>query len=90
MIGRLFGLKRERAVIGQRIQARKQRMQALGTDCRQHGREWMQTSRSLVQAFLAGFLVDQARPLLPSGTSPLRLVLITLFRRLERLTAGLL
>ena len=48
----------------------------------------MGTSRSLIQAFLAGFMIDQARPLLPVETSPLKLVLLVLFDRLELLVRG--
>ncbi len=88
MIGRLIGLRREREAITRRIALRQQRIRGLGRECRQHGREWMGTSRSLVQAFLAGFLVDQTRPLLPGDASPLKLVLLMLFRRLELLASG--
>lgn len=85
MIGRLIGLGREREAIVRRIDERRARIRDLGTECRQQGRAWLGTSRSLVQAFLAGFLVDQARPLLPGEASPLRLGLLMLFRRLEML-----
>jgi hypothetical protein len=88
MIGALLGLRREREAITRRIALRQQRIRGLGQECRQHGREWMGTTRSLVQAFLAGFLVDQARPLLPGEASPLKLGLLILFRRLEWLVRG--
>jgi len=85
VIGKMIGLRRQRKAITRRIAARRQRIHGLGDQCRQSGREWMGTSRSLVQAFLAGFLVDQARPVLPGETSPLKLGLLMLFRRLELL-----
>ncbi len=88
MIGSLIGLRRERAAITRRIALRHQRIRGLGQECRQHGREWMGTSRALLQAFLAGFLVDQARPLLPFEASPLKLGLLMLFHRLELLVRG--
>lgn len=88
MIGRLMGLRREREAITRRIALRHARIRGLGQDCRQRGRDWMGTSRSLIQAFLAGFMIDQARPLLPVETSPLKLVLLVLFDRLELLVRG--
>jgi hypothetical protein len=88
MIGRLIGLRAEREMLTQRIAARRLRMRGLGAECRQFGREWMGTSNALFQAFLAGFLVDQARPVLPGESSPVKLALLMLFRRLELRVRG--
>jgi hypothetical protein len=85
VISRLIGLKRERDEIRQRIVSRRHRMGALGEDFRRHGRSWAGTSNAKLQAFLAGFMLDQARPLLPGETSPVKLALFMLFRRLELL-----
>lgn len=88
MIGKIPGLKRERRRITRRIAERRGRIHHLGLACRQHGRDWMHSSRALVQAFLAGFFVDQARTLVPGEASPVKIALMVLFRRLEALTGS--
>jgi hypothetical protein len=88
MIGQIIGLKRQRRIIARRIASRRHRIRSLGGECRRSSREWMGSSRALLQAFLAGFFVDQARPLLPSESSPVKIALIILFRRLESLIVG--
>lgn len=80
---RLSGLHRKRQQILADISQRRQRMTWLGRECHRHGRAWAKTPSALVQAFLAGFLLDQARPLLPGETSPLKLAVLFGFRRLE-------
>lgn len=56
-------------------------------ELRQHGRRlhgqvdtYLGTPKSLVHGFLAGFLLDQTRPLVPQGPSPLKLLLPLLLR----------
>ncbi|MCC5865718.1 MAG: hypothetical protein JJU31_11405 [Wenzhouxiangella sp.] len=86
----LSGLHRQRSALLERIEQRREQIHDLGQDCRRHGRAWARTPTALTQAFLAGFLLDQARPLLPHETSPLKLAVVLGVRRLETLVRGVL
>lgn len=82
---KLSELHGRRARILDSMDQRRQRMRHLGRECRRHGRAWASSPTGLTQAFLAGFMLDQARPLLPRETSPLKLAVLLGFRRLESL-----
>jgi hypothetical protein len=85
MIEWLSQPRRERRALLDRIERRRQRMGQLGRDCQRAGLDWAHSPQAPVQAFVAGFLLDQLRPLLPANTSPLKLSLIMAFRRFELL-----
>lgn len=87
---RLSGLHQEKSALLERIRQRRGQLQNHGQDCRRHGQAWARTPTALTQAFLAGFLLDQARPLLPGQVSPLKLAVFAGFRRLEALVRGAL
>jgi len=87
---RISGLHRQRSALLERIGQRREQLYDLGQDCQRHGRAWARTPTALTQAFLAGFLFDQARPLLPHQTSPFKLAVFAGFRRLEALIRDVL
>ncbi len=83
MIGEMFGLGARRRRIRNRIVNRQ-------LEINDHGRRlgeclavWAGTPRSVVQGFLAGFLLDQARPMIAAGPSPLKFLLGWAYRELK-------
>ncbi|TVQ41700.1 MAG: hypothetical protein EA370_01335 [Wenzhouxiangella sp.] len=80
---RISELHRQRQRVMARIGQRRRDLRSLGHDCHRHSRAWASSPTGLSQAFLAGFLLDQTRPLLPRESSPLKLVVLLGFRRLE-------
>jgi hypothetical protein len=81
----LSRLQRDRALMLQQIQQRRQRIRQLAKTCRSQGRAWAQTPQAPVQAFVAGFMLDQLRPLTPLEASPLKLSLLIAIKRLKAL-----
>ncbi|GEM_PF-2861436 len=75
-------LTRKRRRIRQRIDDRSRQMAVHREAIRARSRAWMGTPQSVVQAFLAGFLLDQARPMVPDGPSPLKFLIPWIMREL--------
>jgi hypothetical protein len=90
MIEWLSQPRRERRQLLDRIEQRRLHLGQLRQDCRREGMRWARSPRAPVQAFVAGFMLDQLRPLLPASSSPLKLSLIMAFRRLELLVRQVL
>jgi hypothetical protein len=81
-------LHRDRARTLQGIRQRRQQISRLGRECQQQGLAWARTPQAPVQVFVAGFLLDQLRPLLPMTTSPLKLALLVASNRLQAFLAS--
>jgi hypothetical protein len=66
------GLSSQRRAVQDRIRERRELFRCRRSHLVQRINAWMGTPQSLVQAFLAGFLMDQARSLVPVAPMPLR------------------
>lgn len=65
-------LSNQRRAVQDRITERRELFRCQRSRLVQRVDAWMGTPRSLVQAFLAGFLVEQARGLVPTAPTPLK------------------
>jgi hypothetical protein len=63
-------LSNQRRAVQDRIHERRELFRSQRSHLAQRIDAWMGTPRSLVQAFLAGFLADQARALVPGAPIP--------------------
>lgn len=64
IIGGLITLGRRRTEIQRRIVEHRQRMTTTGRRLAGRAEAYLGTPNALLQSFLAGFLIDQARPIL--------------------------
>ena len=83
MIQRIRELSSRRRRVARRIQARKAAICARHEHLREKANEYLGTPQSLVHGFLAGFLMDQSRALVPNGPTPLSIALPWLIRFLR-------
>lgn len=63
MIGDLLTLGRRRTEIQRQIAGHRQRMTAAGGRLADHFKAYVGTPNAVLQSFLAGFLINQARPI---------------------------
>lgn len=68
-------LRAERGQVMARLEHRHELMRQRSERLREHTQAYLGTPRSLVHGFLAGFLLDQTRPMVPQGPSPLKVLL---------------
>jgi hypothetical protein len=80
---RLSELHHQRNQALEKIRQRREHLGELRRTCLRHSKAWARTPRAPLQAFVAGFMLDQVRPLIPEQTSPVQLALLVMFRRLE-------
>lgn len=82
-MNRIVGLSRQRREIVDRIAGRRHSIGQRRNRLKRQVDAYLGTPRSVVHSFLAGFLMDQARPMVPDGPSPLKLILPWLVRELK-------
>lgn len=80
MIMQISSLSTQRTVVRRRIASRQQELQDHRRQLVCGARQYLGTPRSVVHAFLAGFLLDQSRAMVPEGPSPLKLLMPFLIR----------